>query len=299
MNKNLLSGFGFALLGAVMFSSKAVFVKLAYQYEVDPISLLTLRMGFSLPFFLGTLFYQSMANEKLDFKWKDWMGFAAIAIMGYYLASLMDFTGIQYLSASLGRVILFIYPTFVILLSALFLKKRISPIQLAALAITYTGILIIFYEKLHLTWDSAFLIGAVWVLGSAVTYASYLVGSEFYLKRMGSVRFTAIAMTIAGLVVIAHYLLANGSASIFRLPLEVYGIGFLIAIIATVLPSFLVSEAISRIGAGNVSIVSSIGPVSTMVLAYFVLAERFTIWQTVGTLVVIGGILLITMMKEK
>lgn len=299
MRQKQIAGFGLAFLGAILFSSKAVFIKLAYQYEVDPVTLLSLRMLFSLPFFVGTLFFQSYEEEKKTFKWKHWLGFASCAIMGYYLASLMDFIGLQYLTASLERVLLFIYPTFVILLSALFLRKKITLVQLAALAITYTGILIIFYEKLHINWDTMLIIGALWVIGAAITYAGYMVGSEFYMRKMGSVKFTALAMTIACSTVVFHYSAVNGTPEIFQLPWPVYGYVMLIAIFATVIPSFLISEAISRVGAGSVSIVSSIGPVSTMVLAYILLAERYTFWQIVGTLVVIGGILLITLMKEK
>ncbi|MEM6765393.1 MAG: DMT family transporter [Bacteroidota bacterium] len=299
MRQKQLVGFGLALVGAFFFSSKAVFIKLAYQYEVDPVSLLTLRMLFALPFFVGTLFYQSYAEERKRFKWKDWVALGAFAIMGYYLASLMDFIGLQYLTASLERVLLFIYPTFVMLLSALFLRKRITSIQLVALAITYTGILIIFYEKLSISWDTLLIIGALWVVGAAITYAVYLVGSEYYMRRIGSVKFTALAMTIACSTVVFHYTAVNGSWEIFQFPLAVYIYVLMIAIFATVIPSFLISEAIARIGAGNVSIVSSIGPVSTMLLAYLLLGERYTFWQVVGTLIVIGGILLITLMKGK
>lgn len=289
------------LLSAVCFSSKAVIVKLAYQYHVDSVSLLTLRMFFSVPVFLVTAYLSKASTQangqlttltKKDYFWLILMGF-----VGYYLSSLFDFMGLQYITAGLERLILFVYPTLVVVLSAIFLKKPIQRNQFMALILTYAGVLLVLVGDVHLESRSNMIKGGLLVFASAVTYASYIIGSGQLIPKFGTVRFTSYAMTLAAFGVFAHYLIA-GQHHILELPTPVYWYSFLMAMVATVAPAYLLSAGIQRVGAGNASIIASIGPISTILLAYIFLGERVSFIQLMGTAIVLAGILLITIRKS-
>jgi len=269
-----------------MFSSKAVMVKMGYQYGVDSVSLLLLRMIFSLPIYLVIAFIQKphLPINKKDYGWL--IGFGMI---GYYLASYFDFQGLLYIKASLERLILFIYPTLVVFISFIVFKKKITKQQTFGILITYLGIIVIFGTELQLANQKNVILGGVLIFLSAVTYASYLVGSGWLIPKLGATVFTAYAMIVSCLAVIIHFAIVNPS-DIFSFSKEVYLIGFLMAIFATVIPSFLISYAIKNLGANNFSIFGSLGPVSTILLAYFFLNERITTLQMIGALVIIFGI---------
>ena len=269
-----------------MFSSKAVMVKLAYQYDVDSISLLLLRMAFALPFYVVIAL---LRKPKSSIAKREYLWLIAFGLIGYYLASYFDFTGLKYIKASLERLILFIYPTLVVLISYLAFKHRITRKQLLGIAITYVGIVVIFGTELQIENPRDVMIGGLLILLSAITYASYLVGSGWLIPKFGSTVFTAYAMIISCLAVILHYSIASPS-DLFSFPKEVYFIGFLMALFATVIPSFLISFAIKNLGANDFSIFGSLGPISTIVLAYIFLDERITTLQIMGALVILMGI---------
>ncbi|WP_026462322.1 DMT family transporter [Adhaeribacter aquaticus] len=299
INMRQVLGAFMVFLSAVCFSSKAVIVKLAYQYHVDTISLLTLRMAFSVPVFVVTGFFsksnkgaQSGSISSKDYGWLILMGF-----IGYYLSSLFDFLGLQYISAGLERLILFVYPTLVVLFSYLFLGKPIYPKQYIALGLTYAGVLLVLLGDVHVESRANIIKGGLLVFASAITYASYLMGSGQLIPKFGTVRFTSYAMTLAALGVFMHYLIA-GEHNIMALPTPVYWYSFLMAMVATVAPAYLLSEGIRLVGAGNASIIASIGPISTILLAYVFLDERISFIQMMGTLIVLAGILLITLRKN-
>lgn len=286
-------------LSAVCFSSKAVIVKLAYQYHVDSVSLLTLRMFFSVPVFMVVgYFSKSSPHPDADpLKPKDYIWLVFLGFIGYYLSSLFDFMGLQYITAGLERLILFVYPTLVVILSAVFLKKRITQNQYMALFLTYAGVLLVLLGDVHTESQANIIKGGLLIFASAITYATYLMGSGQLIPKFGTVRYTSYAMTLAALGVFVHYLVA-GKYSLLHLPTPVYWYSFLMAMVATVAPAYLLSAGIQRVGAGNASIIGSIGPISTIILAYIFLGEHVSGIQLIGTGIVLFGILLITLRKN-
>ncbi|QNF35572.1 DMT family transporter [Adhaeribacter swui] len=287
-------------LGAVCFSSKAVIVKLAYQYHIDSVSLLALRMAFSLPFFLVIAFFSRKKDVPVEpVTAKDYFLLAFYGLMGYYLASLFDFMGLQYITAGLERLILFIYPTLVVVFSWIFLGKKITKIQYVALGLTYSGVLLVLLGDVEVQTSKHLVKGGLLVFASAVTYALYLMGSGVLIPRFGAVRFNSYAMSVAAGGVFLHYLINHGGYQLMRYEPAVYGYSVLMAVVATVVPSYLIAEGIRLVGAGNAAIIGSIGPISTILLAYIFLGETVSVVQLMGTAIVLSGILLITLKKEK
>src|SRR5690606_16075503 len=288
--KTFVYGVLIGLLGIVMFSSKAVMVKLAYNYNVDSISILLLRMLFAFPFYVAILFWNRKEAVKPQLTRNYFYWLFGFCVIGYYASSYFDFVGLSYIKASLERIILFLYPTMVLIFNKLFLNKPISKVQAGAILLTYLGVVIAFGDEVSISGSDTY-IGGIFILLSAVTYAAYLVGSGWLIPKFGVTRFTAYAMIVSCFCVFIHFLIVN-KADIFGLPKEVYVLGFLIAIIATVIPSFLVSKSISMINSSNFAIVAGAGPISTIILAGIFLGEVLTWLQLFGALVVIVGILL-------
>ncbi len=300
-NTTYYSLFAAALIftGAVLFSAKAIMVKLAYRFEIDSVSLLALRMLFALPFFLLIAFFNNRNSNKSDkpISNKDWFLIFLMGSAGYYLASLFDFIGLQYITASLERLVLFMYPTLVVLINALFFKKKIKKIHLIALLLTYIGIGLAFWQENMFGRNEDLVLGASMIFISALTYAIYLVGSGEILPRVGTVRFTSYAMTVSALMILIHHAITNG-LDLFGFDIGVYKLAILMATFATVIPSFLVSEGIRIIGSNKAAIIGSIGPISTIILANIFLDEQFGSLQIIGTMLVIVGVLLISLNKD-
>ncbi|MEW4922534.1 DMT family transporter [Algibacter sp. 2305UL17-15] len=294
--KQFWYGIGIGILGVVMFSSKAVMVKLAYNYDVDAISILLLRMLFSFPFYVVIAYLYQNKNKATKPNSKDYLWLVFFGFVGYYLASYFDFVGLTYIKASLERIILFLYPTLVLLLNKVFFKQKITKIQAAAIALTYLGIVIAFWDEVNISGKDT-LIGGAFILLSALTYASYLVGSGWLIPKFGVMKFTANAMLISCFCVFIHYSIISAT-DVFSYSWEVYGLGFLIAVFATVIPSFLVSASIKMISSSNFAIVAGVGPISTIVLAAIFLGERLTLLQLFGALAVIIGILVVSLKKS-
>ncbi|MEM6806924.1 MAG: DMT family transporter [Bacteroidota bacterium] len=299
-NYQQIWGILIALSGAVMFSTKAVFVKLAYQYEVDAISLLLFRMLFALPIFLGIAIYLSQKAGSYRPRGKEFLQLIGLGILGYYLASLFDFLGLQYISASLERLILFIYPTIVVLIGVFFFKEKLTWQQTIALILTYIGISVVFIGNIEIASNKRELyMGGALILGSAIFYAIYLAGSGRLLPKMGTWVFTSYALTVSSSAVIIHYLIYNQGFANLDFPWQVYMYAALMASISTVIPTFLVSEGIRLIGASNAAIVGSSGPISTIILAYIFLGERLSEIQMLGGVLVLGGVLFISLQQKK
>ncbi len=296
-NKPYLWAAFLAFTGAIFHSTKAILVKVAYQYEIDSVSLLALRMLFSIPLYL--LIYWFLWKRSINqppIARRDWVGIAVIGITGFYVASLLSFIGLQYISASLERLILYVYPTLVLLLSAVVFRKKITKIQWVSLLMVYVGILVVFLAKIDPVGNPNPLLGGVLVFGAALTYAIYLVGSGQLLPRVGTLRFTVFSMIAACIAALLHSGWAN-QLQLFHFRQEAYLIILLIAIFSTVLPSFMVIESIRIIGANNAAIIGTIGPISTIIMAYFFLGERLYWQQWLGSVIVIGGVLLISLRK--
>lgn len=271
-------------------------IKLAYGYSVDAVTLLTLRMAFSLPFFLLVPFIYKKQEHHEHATNRDWIHIILLGILGYYVASIFDFWGLQHVTAGLERLILFVYPTIVVLLSAAFLKKPITKHIILALLLTYFGVFVIFSDTNLSSHQGNVPLGAALIFVSAFTYAAYLVGSGRLIPKIGPVHFNAYAMIVSCLAVIAHFALTWPS-DIFHLQPEIYYFGIAIALISTVIPTFLIAEGINQIGPGAAAIVASVGPVITIFLGYWFLGEAITLQELFGTVFVMGGVLWISYKK--
>ncbi len=284
-------GLAFAVLGAVGFSFKAILVKLAYRHGVDAETLLALRMAFALPFFLvmGAL---ASRRAQQPLAARDWGWLAALGFFGYYLASYLDFLGLGYISAALERLILFSYPTIVIVLSALFLGQRITARTLGALALCYLGIGFAVGHDLKIAGETAdVVLGCVFVFGSALSYALYLMGNGQLVGRLGSARLTAWASSFACAFSLAQFFALRPVAALFEQAWQVYALTLAMALFSTVAPVWLVSEAIRRLGAGPVSLTGTLGPAITILLGWLLLDEAIGLAQLAGTAMVVGGVL--------
>jgi drug/metabolite transporter (DMT)-like permease len=289
-----LAGFLITILGAVFFSTKAIFVKLAFKSTgIDAVTLLTLRMFFSLPFYLVAAWLGSKKESAVSLTVRQWFFLILLGIFGYYLSSLFDFIGLQYVSAGLERLILFLYPTFSVLINTFLYKTKLHKTQIIALVLTYVGIGIAFVGEMKIdTSNPNFYFGSFMIFLCAITYSFYLVGTGRMIPKVGVTRYTAYAMLAATAGIFIHFLLTKNVQQIpFTPTLIWYSIA--LAIIATVLPSFMMSNGMKRIGSNNVSIITSIGPVSTIIQAHFFLGENIILPQIIGTVLVIIGVLLI------
>lgn len=287
----LMAGLTFVLLGALGFAAKSILIKLAYGMSdrVDAISLLALRMLFALPFFLLVAAWHHKKNSTgMALRKKQWLSVVVLGLMGYYLASYLDFIGLQYISAGLERVILFLYPTFVVLLSAIAFKRMITLREILALGLSYGGMVFVFIDNVT-TASADLMLGSASVLASAVVFACFTMGSGVMVKQIGSARFTAYTMTVASLVTLLHFEVGH-QGRIDGFPPDVYWLAFFMAVFSTVLPAFFMNAGIKRIGAGSASIISSAGPIATLALAFVILGESVTIIQILGTVLVLAGV---------
>ncbi len=286
-----------AATGVVFFSSKAIFVKKAYGYDVDTLSLLFLRMTFALPVYIIVAVFSTLKSRKRKTGYTDYLWLVVMGFLGYYLASYLDFKGLNYISASMERLILFVYPTMVLFISWIFMKKSITRQQLIAVVITYIGVFIAFSHNVGTESQSKFLLGATFILISALSYAFFLVISGNIIPRMGAWRFTSYAMITSCCAVMLHCVI-KGQIDFMHFSHEVYIICLAMAIFATIIPSFLIAWAIKLLGANDVAIIGSLGPITTIIMAAIFLGENITVFQFIGTLIVISGVLQLNLKKE-
>lgn len=283
---------------AVAFSAKAIIVKLAYRHHVDPVTLLALRMILSAPLFAALAWWAARQRDAAPLDARDRRNVAILGLIGYYLASYFDFLGLQYVTAALERLLLFIHPTFVVIIAAILFKRPIARRDVVAIVLSYLGIVLVFGNDLA-TQPGNVVLGSFWVLMSALFYAAYLVGSGRLVGRVGSVRFASNAGLWSCGAVVVHYLVTQPAHLIVSQPPEVYGLAFLMAAVSTVLPIVLTSEGIRRIGASHASIIASVGPIATIFLGFMVLGEPITGIQLAGAGLVLAGVLAIGLKKIK
>jgi drug/metabolite transporter (DMT)-like permease len=286
-----LSGLLLALAGSVFFSAKAVVAKLLYGEGIDAVTLIALRMLLSLPVFLVVAIYTWRRRPRLSANelWR----IAGLGLLGYYASSMLDFLGLQFISAGLERLILFLTPSFVLLLGIVWLKRPVTARQWLSLVVAYGGVVLVFWHDLHLGGRNTVL-GSALVLGAALVYAVYLLASGELLKRVGSVRLVALAMSVSALACLAQYALLRPWPTLFEQSRAVWSLSLVNAGLCTVLPVFLTMIAVARVGAGPASLAGMIGPVSTLFLAYWLLAEPITGLQLAGTALVLVGMLLLS-----
>jgi drug/metabolite transporter (DMT)-like permease len=290
-------GIAFALVGVLAFSFRPILIKLSYAaHPVSPITLLFLRMTLALPFFVAIGWWLRGQEPRLTAR--DWAGVAGLGFIGYYAASFLDFIGLQYVGAGVGRLILFLYPTLVLLLSFFFLQKSPARRQIAALILSYAGIALVVSDQVGGTpGGRLFLFGVLLVFASALCYAIYLVAGSQMVKRIGSMRFTAYTMVVATLPAVLQFLMLEDAAAL-QLPPAVWGYAMILATFSTVLPVFLQAEALKRIGATEFALVGAVGPVSVAVTSALGLDEPFGLRQAAGAALVIFGVLLVSLKRN-
>jgi len=287
------------LLGAAGFSTKAILIKLAYAADgqLDAITLLALRMLFALPMFLIAAVWHQKKSAAPALDKKQWGIVIILGLMGYYIASYLDFLGLQTISAGLERLIIFSYPTFVVLFSALYYRRTLTASVMIALGLSYIGILLVFIESLSLT-STNIVLGSAYVLSSALIFSVFVMGSGVMVHRIGSVRFTAYTMTVASIATLTHFAFHHDLVrTVSTIPLDVYVLSLIMAIFATVLPAFLMNNGIKKVGASSAAILSSVGPIITLALANQLLQETITNTQLLGTFFVLAGGLVVGRMK--
>ena len=286
-----LSGVVLALAGAMAFSGKAIIVKLAYRYGVDAVTVIMLRMLFALPIFAAMSWWAGRGQPPLTRA--DWTGVLGLGVTGYYLASFLDFLGLQYVTASLERLILYLNPTLVLLLAWVLHRKPWNRRQLAGMAISYLGVVLVFGLEARMGGSNVRL-GAVLVFLSAVSYAVYLVYSGQLVKRLGSMRLVGLATSVACVLCVAQYVVLRPLAGAFAVAPQVIWLSVLNAVACTAVPVLLVMMAVERVGASVTAQTGMVGPVSTILMGVWLLGEPFTPWIAAGTALVIAGIFLFT-----
>lgn len=285
-----------AILAAFGFSFKAILVKLAYAVPqavpVDAITLLSLRMTFALPFFALIAVHASRAAAPMTRG--DWLALTVLGLLGYYGASILDFIGLSHISAGLERLILFTYPTLTVIIGVLFMGKRLQRREIGSLLLSYLGIGLVFFHDLEFSGEArSLLVGSAFVFASSLAYAFYLAGSGALIARLGSVRFTALAMLVSVLATELH-LLATTPLAALRQPLPVYAYAAAMAVFSTVLPVFLQSAAIRRIGAARSVMIGTLGPLMTIGFAWWLLDEPLSLTQLAGAGLVLVGVWMVS-----
>lgn len=295
-------GFAYAIGAALLFSCKPIIIKWAYGYGIDALSLMLLRMTLALPVYLliGAIIIR---KQNLELPLKQWLGAAFVGLFGYYLATFLDLKGLELANAQLERIILYAYPTLVVILGAIIFKHKVNKQQLGALALCYSGIICIFLQDLSLQGQQV-IQGSLLILLSALSYAIYMLFSKKHIDRLGSLLFTCISMASATFATLIHsgLVLTSGAlgdsalnnsgfnGSQWEFSYELMAIILLLTFAATVIPSFMISEAVKRIGAANAALTGTVGPIMTSIMAVVLLGEVFTIYHGLGMVLVILGV---------
>ncbi len=278
-------------MAAFGFSFKAIFIKLAYPFGVSAITLLALRMLFSLPAFMWVGWREGRSAPSLTTRQK--LALLLLGLLGYYGASLFDFIGLQYISAGLERLILFTYPTLTLLFGVWFQGQRGSRRQVAAIALTYLGIGLAVMHDIRVSTDlSAVLIGGGFVFVSAICYAAYTAGAAPMIARLGSARFAALAMMVSTAGTLLHFVIAEPLSALIQ-PWQVYALSIGMALFSTVMPVFMQTAAIKRLGSARAALMSTLGPPLTIVFGALVLSEPMSLAQAAGALLVVSGVVLV------
>ena len=289
--KNRASGLTLAVLGAIAFSGKAIIVKLAYRHGVDAVTLIMYRMLFALPIFAVMAWWASRGEPPLS--GRDALGVLGLGFCGYYLSSYLDFVGLQFISASLERLILYLSPTLVLALGWLLYRRRATRLQMGAMLISYSGVMGVFGHEATADGDQAAW-GALLCFMSAVTYALYLVYSGELVKRLGSLRLVGLATTVACLCCIGQFLLLRPMDAALAVAPEVIWLSVLNAVLCTAAPVLMVMMAIERIGPALTAQTGMVGPLSTILMGVVILGEPFSAWIAAGTVLVVAGIFVVT-----
>jgi drug/metabolite transporter (DMT)-like permease len=290
-DKHWTVGLLLAIGGVLCFSLRPILIKLAYAWSQDPVTLLALRMAFAAPFFAGVSLWTRRRDALSPLSARDLWYVVLLGLLSYYAASFLDFLALQYISAGLGRLVLFLYPTIVVLLSAVFLARPMTGRELIALVLTYAGLALVLLHTFDGNRDVLF--GAALAMASSVCYAIYLVAGSQVIARVGSMRFSAYAMVAATVACLLQFVVLRPFSAL-DVPVQVLGYAATMAVVSTVVPVFLTAEALRRVGANTVAIVGALGPVSTIVLGWIGLEEVMTPLQLGGVALVLAGVLAVS-----
>ena len=292
----------FALGAAFLFSTKAIFIKQAYAISplVDGTVLMALRMASALPFFLLMCWLNRHHNH--DLRAQDWGLLVFAGLLGYYFSSWLDFSGLMYISASLERIILFLYPTLTVLASCAIYKKKLSFKSMFAIALSYGGTVIVMLQEQHtVAHEGHFWLGVSLVFASAISFAAYLLLTPRLIIRFGSWNYTGLALSVACLGTLTHFIIATPQPFVLlaQLPTQIIWYGIALGLLVTVLPTILIAQSISRLGAAQSAMIGSIGPILTIILAVALLGEHMNRIQWLGCILNIIGVMMITLSKKK
>lgn len=294
------TGFLLAVIATALFSLKSIFIKLAYDYDIDALTLLSVRMILSAPIYLLILIYLIYSNKfskqitlPLSFK------IVFLGLLGYYFASLLDLMALELISSQLERLTLFTYPLIITILSWIFLKEKISKKIILSLLLCYAGLLVMYSSELKLNDSNDVKLGMGLILLCSFSFAIYAVGAKYIMYKVDSISFTSLAMLGSSAFALFHYFYVYDFKNLLMLPLEVWGYGFLIAVFSTVIPSYMITSAYVLIGASKTSIVGTIGPVITIVLSVLILSETLSLDKILGILLILFGVYLSTYGNKK
>jgi len=296
-SRHFLIGFALAIVGTALFSLKSIFIKLAYAEGLNTDSVLMLRMAIALPIYLGILAWLAKTSTTPENLSNKWLKITFLGFIGYYLSSWFDLKGLEMITAQLERLTLFTYPIMVALLGALFFKTPLTRQIIISLLITYLGLWIVFYQELSFSGENVAL-GTFLVAMAALSFSFYVLFGKKEIKQIGSLWFTALAMSISSIFVLIHFAVFNDYSDLAITNMAWIWL-FLLAVFSTVIPSFMISEAIHRIGPAQTGIIGTLGPIMTMGLAIWILTEPFTIWHAIGMLFVIGGVSFLSYRNKK
>jgi len=289
--RSLIIGYLLVAAGSALFSSKAIFIKLAYLERYDSLLILAWRMVFALPVFLvvGAIEIARRKREARPMPRRGAvLGAVGIGLIGYYLAMVLDFAGLLYVTAQLERLALFTYPIFLIFIGAAFFGMRLTASALLAALITYLGLAVVFLSDFAIAGANVTL-GTLLVLGAAVSFAVYQLMAKRYIGEMGSTLFTSIALSAAAVTTLAHVFIVRGQLD-SSMSLHYFALAAGLGILSTVLPSFFVNAGLARIGAASTAIISNVSPLLTIYFAVVLLGEEFTLSHAIGTALVVGGV---------
>ncbi|MGE8559077.1 MAG: DMT family transporter [Acinetobacter sp.] len=292
----------FAICAAFLFSTKAIFIKQTYALSplVDGTVLMALRMVSALPFFLLLCWFNRHHNKNMAAK--DWVLLIVAGLIGYYFSSWLDFAGLMYISASLERIILFLYPTLTVLASSVIYKQKLSLQSMLAIALSYGGtVIVMLQEQSNVSHEGDFWLGASLVFASAISFAIYLLLTPRLIEKFGSWNFTGLTLSVACVGTLIHYFVATPQPLhlLAQLPSSVIGYGIALGFLVTVLPTILMAQSIARLGAAQSAMIASIGPILTIILATIFLGEHLNVMQWLGCVLNIIGVMMITLSKKK
>jgi drug/metabolite transporter (DMT)-like permease len=289
---HILAGAALAVIGSITFSGKAIIVKLGYRYGSDAVTLLMLRMLFALPIFLLMAWWAG--RNKATLTKRDWIGVLGLGFSGFYLASVLDFAGLKYITASLERLILCLQPTLVLIFGFVFFKRNVRGSQIVGIMISYAGVLVVFGRETWLAYNQSVILGTSLVFLSTVSYATYLLLSGSLVARLGSMRLVGLATSVACILSILHFFISRSSEDLSLVTQEVVLLSLLNATLCTAVPVLSVMMAIERVGPAMSSQIGMIGPIFTIMLGVLILDEPFTAWVALGAVLVVAGILAFT-----